>query len=329
MSALRAVLAGAAAVLLRLAREGMVIRALAWPGLLAGLAVVGTVLVVTRAGTLPTEVPHLALSEADAAALQARVEAAGLRVRLDPHPPTALAAGRASRAAWREGEGWVLAVHSADTPSLRAEAVLREEAGAAWQLEVPPDPPRRQTVEAQAGRMGQLVAVLFTLYGVVMGAGLAWRDRGEGVVEASLPLPVPAWTHGAARILALSLAMGTGVLTTLLLLHGIFGMDHPGRWILHGSLASASGTAVGLAAVGGGGASRRGFSGPLSRAMAITAGLLGLGWTAPRVGAWLPIASLPAAGSSPVASACAVALGLLLATIASAWWGRNHGGLGR
>lgn len=331
MTALRAVLAGAAAVLLRLAREGMVIRALAWPGLLAGLAVVATVLVVTRGGTVPTEAPHLALSEADAATLGAEVEAAGLRVRLDPDPATALAAGRASRAAWREGEGWVLSAEAADVPTLRAEAVLRDEAGAAWRLAVPADPPRKQAVEAQAGRMGKLVAVLFTLYGVVMGAGLAWRDRGEGVVEATLPLPVPAWTHGAARVLALSVAMGAGVLTTLLLLHGIFGMDQPGRWILHGCLASASATAVGLAAVGGRAAERRGFSGPLSRAMAVVAGLLGLGWAAPAAGAWLPVASLAAAdrAASVAADGASIVLCLLSLALASAWWGRHHGGLGR
>ncbi len=329
--ALRAVLLGAWAVLLRLSREGMIIRALAWPGLLSGMAVVGTVLVVTQCGAQPTQAPHVALHADDAALLRAAVRDAGLQVRLDPDPASAVAAGRAERAAWQSDDRWVLQAPRLDLATTRVEALLRDQAQASWRIQVPPDPPRQQAIEEQAGRMASLVAVLFTLYGVVMGAGLAWRDRGEGVVEATLPLPVPAWTHAAARILALGVGMSAGVLGTLQLLHGIFGMEDPLRWMLHGCLASATGAAVGLATVGGSGASRRGFSGPLSRAMAIVAGLLGLGWGLPGVGAFLPIASLSAAGTVATlpSGLSALGLGLLVMAGAAAWWGRHHGGLGR
>ncbi len=328
---LRAVLLGAGAVLLRLAREGMVIRALAWPGLLSGVAAVGTVAVVTAGGARPLQPPALAVRPEVATRLAPTADAAGLSLVEDDDPATAVAEGRARLAAWSGSGRWVLAGLQADPTLLRAEAVLRDEAGAAWRIEVPPDPPRRQAIATQAGRMGSLVAVLFTLYGVVMGAGLAWRDRGQGVVEATLPLPVPAWTHGAARVLALGVAMGAGVVATLQLLHGIFGMERVGTWMLHGSLAAAAGAAVGLGAVAGAGASRRGFSGPLSRSMAIVAGLLGLGWANPRVAAWLPIASLPGAGQSATLASGVVAVtgGVAMMALAAVFWGRHHGGLGR
>ncbi|MCK6503280.1 hypothetical protein L6R53_07770 [Myxococcota bacterium] len=328
--ALVAVAVGAGATLLRLLREGFVVRAIAWPGLLAAGAVVGAALVAGQVGGNLTAAPHLALSAEDAAAVGAAVEAQGLVVRVDPDPRTAVAAGRAERAAWTDAEGWVLAAKVAGVSSLRAEAALREEAGAAWRIEVPADPPRRAQVEEQSGRMGGLVAVLFTLYGVVMGAGLAWRDRGEGVVEASLPLPVPAWTHGAARILALAVALSVGLGATLLLLHGLLAMDRPAALALHGGLAASVAAAVGLAAVGGPRAGRAGFSAPLSRALALTAGLLGLGAGLPAVGMWLPVASLGAVGQGGILSGLA-ALGSGGAVMAAcaAWWGRHHGGLGR
>lgn len=329
---LRAVWVGTGATLLRLAREGFVMRALAWPGLLAAGAVVGAALVAGQVGGDLTAAPHLAMTEAEAVGVAPALQAQGLALRVDADPRSAVQAGRAERAAWREDEGWVLAARSAGPSTLRAEAALREVSGAAWRIEVPADPPRREEVAAQSGRMGGLVAVLFTLYGVVMGAGLAWRDRGEGVVEATLPLPVPAWTHGAARVLALALALGVGLVATLLLLHGILGMDRPGALALHGALASAVAGAIGLAAVAGPAASRRGFSAPLSRALGLAAGLLGLGAGLPALGAWLPIASLSAGGQGAgdaASTVVALLLGALLLAGCAGRWGHHQGGLGR
>ncbi|MCB9781304.1 MAG: hypothetical protein H6742_22240 [Alphaproteobacteria bacterium] len=331
-ASLRAVVVGTLAVLLRLSREGMVLRALAWPGLLAAVALVGTASVVAAFGGREQIEPHVALSAEEVAIMGPSLDEVGLTVRLDPDPTTAVQEGRAERAAWREGEGWVLSARDAGVHSLRAEMVLREEAGASWRPVVAPEPPAGKAATAQAGRMGALVAVLFVLYGVVMGAGLAWRDRGEGVVEASLPLPVPAWTHGASRVLGLGIALGGGLWLTILLLHGLIGMERPSAWAGHGALGAAVSAAVGLATTGGAGAQKKGFSAGLSRAMVLVAGLLGLGFGLPWVGAWLPVASLAAAGAgpwSPVADVVVVLLSALSLAACAGWWGRHHGGLGR
>jgi len=334
--ALRAVLWGTGATVLRLLREGMVVRAVVWPGLLAAVAVVGAAAVAGQVGGALTEAPWVAMSVDDAALAGPALAAQGLALRLDPSPQEAVAAGRAERAAWREADRWVVAARGEGVSTLRTEAALRELVGADWRLEVPADPPRAQAVATQSGRMGTLVAVLFALYGVVMGAGLAWRDRGEGVVEGTLVLPVPAWTHGAARVLGLALTLGVGLGATLLLLDGILGMDRVGGLVLHGVLATAVASALGLAAVGGPDARRRGFSAPLSRALGATAALLGLGAALPAVGAWLPVASLPVASlpvasqaaTAPLAAAVALLLGLGLMAGCALRWGRHHGGLG-
>lgn len=327
---MRAVLVVALATGLRLLREGFVLRALAWPGLLAGGALVGTALLVGLAGE-PVGQPEIALSAEAERRLGPRLEAAGFALRVDPAAERAVVEGRADRAVWEEGEGFALALASGGPPSLLAEAVLREELGAAWRIEPPDESPRGLQVAQQSARMGQIIAVLFALYGVVMGAGLAWRDRSEGVLEAALTLPWPAWTQAAGRLLALVLVLELALVATLLTLHGIVGMAQPLDILGHGGVATAVGAALGLGAMARPGTDV-GFSGPLSRALGLLTGLLGLGAGLPVVGAWLPAASLGASlrGDLPLASApVAALLALGLAALACARWGRDQGGLGR
>lgn len=336
--AVRAVLLVALASGLRLLREGFVVRALAWPGLLAAGAMVGTALIVSLLGSDLDPAVTVAMRAEDAAVLEPALDAAGLTVQLDPAPETALAEERAERAAWRvEGEeargpSWVISARSAGPSTLTLEAVLREQVGAAWRIEVPPEDPRSVAVAGQSGRIGLIVGVLYTLYGVVMGAGLAWRDRSEGVVESALTLPVPPWTQAAGRLLALGLVLGLGLVATLMLMHGIMAMDRPVAIGGHGLVATAVAGAIGLAAVATPGAEARGFAAPLSRALGLATALMGLGAGLPALGAWLPLASLGAlaSGTSPAGAPVVVTvLGLLLVVGAARRWGRHQGGLGR
>ncbi len=334
----RTVLTIALATGLRLVREGFVVRALAWPGLLAAGAMVGTALIVGLMGSPVDEVASLAMRAEDAALVQERVAAASLELRVDPDPERAVAEGRASRAAWREadpggaGERWVVAAPSAGPTTFRIEAILRDQAQAAWRIEVPPETARSAVVAGQSGRMGLIISVLFALYGVVMGAGLAWRDRAEGVVEAALTLPVPPWTQAAGRLVGLGVVLGLGQLATLQLMHGIMAMDRPLAIAGNGLVATVVACALGLSAVASPGAADRGFAAPLSRALGFVTALMGLGAGLPAVGAWLPVASLGAlaVGSSPLGAPIPVTLlGLALVGLAVRRWGQHQGGLGR
>lgn len=334
----RSVLYIAVASGLRLVREGFVVRALAWPGLLAAGSMVGTALIVGLMGSPVDEVASLAMRAEDAALVQEQIAAAGVELRLDPEPEQAAAQGRAGRAAWREpgvhGEAtrWILAAPSAGPTTVQIEAVLRDQAGAVWRIEVPAETPRSAVVAGQSGRMGLIISVLFSLYGVVMGAGLAWRDRSEGVVEAALTLPVPPWTQAAGRVVGLAVVLGLGQLATLLLMHGIMAMDRPIAIAGNGLVSTVVACALGLSAVASPGASDRGFAAPLSRALGLVTALMGLGAGVPELGAWLPVASLGAlaVGESPLAAPLSVTLiGLGLVVLAVGRWGRHQGGLGR
>lgn len=309
----RAVAALAAASALRLAREGLVVRALLWPGLLASGALVGSAAAVAILSSAPeigvppgsTEVIH-------------RLEEAGFTVRPVADPEAALAAGEVDRAAWPTERGWALAAGPATTLALRAEGAIRDASGAPWTIHVPPPAARPPDAGRAAGAMAGLLGVLFALYGVVLGAGALVRDRDGGVLEGDLSLPLPFYAHAAARMLAASAVMGVALGSTLLLLHGLVGLPDVGAWAWHGLFASAAGAVLGTGALGARG---EGFSGPLSRALTASLGLAGLGLVRPELGAWLPISSLLAMwrGASGLGSGAAVAALTVALGAAAAW----------
>ncbi|HYC57575.1 MAG TPA: hypothetical protein VEL28_21765, partial [Candidatus Binatia bacterium] len=274
------------AVLLRLLREGLVVRAMAWPGLLASLALVGTASAYAAWGTTPDV--YVSAPE-----LVAPLQQDGFRVYVVEDPEPLLLSGQATRAIWREGDMYVLGRTWGGRATHRAESVLRDAAGDRWRLEIPPLEARPGDVRNQAALLAGIIALLFTLYGVVMGAGTLYRDRSNGALEAELALPVPVWMHASARMLALGAVLGPALAVSLLVVDSLMTIDNLALWLMVGSSAALAGGAVGFAMMARGSA-EKGFSGPLSRALTTTMALMALGWWQPGFGRFLPLTSLGA-----------------------------------
>lgn len=302
-----AVLSGAC--LRRLSRRKMVVQAMVWPGLLSA----GSVLFAIALSAAFRVPPEVAVSDP---ALSAALSAAGLEPVTDTHPADAVSAGRASRAAWREGDVLVLEVNTRRTlvggqaDTIAAEAVLRDAAGAAWRLSPLAVPARSSDFTRSVGWIAGLIGVLFTLYGALVGLGAIVGDHSEGVLESELALPVPAWVHPTARLIAAGLLLSAALGGTLAVLDALVGLEGAVAWWLHSSAAATAAAGIGIAAAPQGLSSGGGFSGPLSRALTLCTGLLGLGAVAPAVGVWLPIAALGAlaSGHPPTALSAAASL---------------------
>jgi len=301
------ILAGAS--LRRLVRRPMVRRAMAWPGLLSAGALLLSVLLAALLRVPPT----ISTSEPD---LSAALASAGLTVTEDADPATAVPAGRALRAAWRDADGTVvLEINARRTlvggqrDDLTAEAALRELSGSAWQLAPTQPPARSADFTRSVGWMAGLIGVLFTLYGALVGLGALASDRAEGVLECELALPLPSWVHPAARLLAAAAVLSASLGGTLAVMDALIGLDRFGAWWLHGSAAAIAAAGLGVASSPPGLSGGGGLSGPLSRSLTACTGLLALGAAAPGLGVWLPIASLGAlaTGASPTVASVALA----------------------
>jgi len=269
------------AVVLRLLREGLVVRALAWPGLITSLA-----LVATAAAYAVT--PTISIGNEE---LRAPLQAHGFRVELVEHPEVLLSEGSITRAIWKEDGRWILGRSWTDRNTLLLEAALRDFAGDRWRLEVPPLEARPGNIDRQVAMMAGLIGLLFTLYGVVMGAGALYRDRSSGALESELALPVPTWMHASARLLALLAVLGPALVISLLVVTSLLAITDVALWILTGTCAAVAGGAIGLVLMARSSAAH-GFSGPLSRSLAITMAAIALGGWQPTLGRWLPLVSL-------------------------------------
>lgn len=300
-------------VLRRLVRRRMVRRALAWPGLLTAGALL--LAVVFSAWMLAPN--HVAVQDPP---LAQALAAQGLTPRTDdPDPQTAVAAQRVPRAAYRdpvtgalilEVDLWRTLVGGVPD-NLRAEAALREAEGAGWRLEPVAPPARSADLTLSVRWLAGLNAVLFVLYGAVIGLGGITTDRAEGVLEAELALPVPTWLHAVARLLAAGLLLSAALAGTLATVDALIGLEDWARWGLQGSAAALAAAGLGLAADPGGLGGTGGLSGPLSRALTACTGLLALGAAWPAVGAWLPIAAVGALGVGQAPALTALPLSLL------------------
>ncbi len=265
----------------RLLREGLVVRALAWPGLLSAVALVGSTALVA----LLARAPELTIPPGNPE-VSARLQAAGFTVRERADPE-----GAGEGAAWPEEGGWALRPGGGLGVGLRAEGAVRDAIGAPWTLELAPPPARSREGGLAVRAMAGLLSTLFALYGVVLGAGTLMRDRQGAVLEAEHSLPVPPSLHALARLLAGSGALAAALWTTLLLLHALVGVPDVLSWAWHGAWGGAAGVALGVGAMGGRG---EGFSAPLSRALTAGLGLFALGLSLPVLGAWIPLASVSA-----------------------------------
>lgn len=299
------------ALSVRFMREGFVVRALLWPGFLCSLSLIGTAGAYAFFGTTP------AIYVTDAAWTE-RLEAESFEVRVVDDPRPLLESGKAIRAIWRDGDTLVLGHALGGRATLVAESIVRDLADSPWRIEVPELEARPEDVDTQAGMMAGIIGLLYTLYGVVMGAGSLYHDRSSGFVESELALARPRWFPAASRIIALGGILVPGLAATLLLISALLPIDRVATWILHGGAAAATGGALGLLLVSRGNI-EKGFSAPLSRALMGAMALLGIGWMQPSITYALPICSLGAfmGGGEPSVVAVAGALAFMAAVIAS------------
>lgn len=318
-SNLRALAGMSIAIVMRLLREGLVVRALAWPGLLTALSmfISASVTIAWRSN------PVIYVSEAS---LVQPLEAAEFKVIVADDPEATLKDGRAERAVWKEGDRLVLGVTWGGALSFKAESVLRNLTGERWRLEVPaPTKRRRDSVELRpvTGLLAGVVALLFTLYGVVIGAGSLYRDRSSGVLESDLALPIPRWIHAAARLVALAAVLGPALVVSLFIVDGLLPIYRLYYWMFAGLFAAVLGGTIGVALMARA-QSGRGFSGPLSQALTVTMALISVGFVWPELGRFLPLVSLGAAFSGNHASLWIAPVALLVAFAVSADFHRRE-----
>jgi hypothetical protein len=168
----------------------------------------------------------------------------------------------------------------------------------------------------QGALFSKLVAILFTLYGVVFGLGMVARDRDDGTLEAELALPLPHWVAGATRWLSATLVLSLFYAYSVILFDAIIGVADRGAMIRHGMAATGGATALGLVAVGKAGI-KQGFSGPLAGGLTATMAVMGIGLAQPDIGSYLPLASLFAGGSGWIPVGVSLGLGVLASWIFS------------
>lgn len=289
-SLVAAVVGLAKGIILRLFREGLVVRALAWPGLLTALSLFLSAALST--GWKSSNV--IVVTETE---LVAPLESGGFQVMVAPDAEAQLRRGATERAVWREGDRLVLGSNWNNALTAQAEAVLRDVTSERWRLVVPAQSaPVRRTEEQKrtTGLLAGIVVLLFVLYGVVIGAGSLYRDRSSGVMESDLALAVPRWVHSVARLAALSLVLMGALVVSLLIVDTLLAIHELGAWLFDGLVAVVAAGGLGMALMGRADDSK-GFSGPLSQALTLSMALISLGYWRADLGCHLPLVSLGSA----------------------------------
>jgi hypothetical protein len=315
----RAVVGLAFSVMLRLVREGLVVRALVWPGLLTSLSIfISASYTVTWKGGnfIYTDQPDLVRP----------LEDEGFDVTLMDNPEALVLDRRADRAVWREGDKLVLGITWAESLRSRAEVRLRDVTGERWRLELPPSnraARHRDDVSPVTGIIAGIVGLLFTLYGVVIGTGALYRDRSSGVLESDLALPIPRWVHPAARMLALAAVLGPAMVVSLIVVDSLLAMHELRSWMVDGFFAAVAGGALGIALMARADA-KRGFSAPLSQGLMATMAMISLGYAAADIGQYLPLLSLGSAFANQHSSWTVAPITLLLAAAVAADFHRRE-----
>lgn len=287
-------------VALRLLREGLLLRSLAFPALVVVTVLLATALVV--GGTtgpvevgVTGEVPALPFPTVSVVDPAAAVEAGEVPLATD------------GRTLWRV---------RGSTEALQVEAALREHRGAGWV----PDPllsrPTPTDTAPLAAWMARAIGMIYALYGVVVGTGLVVRDRDDGSLAAERTLPVPGWWHAVSRWLGGTVVLALGWSASLALLGAVMTVPHALTMWAHGLAAASACTALGLL---GSLQSQRAFSSTLAGGLTAAFVLFGLGAAVP--GLPLPVASLAGGGSAPLALVGTAVLAGLLALRARRTWG--------
>jgi hypothetical protein len=272
------------ALVRRLLREAILIRSLVFPIAITLGTLVGTIGVVawvryTPAVALSPDVATVEIVE--------RIEAERFRVVVREDPLAAVDAGEA----WGASDGRSLVLTGGGPAALVLESLLRERVRAPWRPDVDVPRPDLSAATRVGRRIAQLIGVLFSLYGVVFGAGMVARDRDDGTFEVELSLGVRRWVHGAARLLAGSTVLVGFFAVGVALCAAVVGLADPIAFLRHGVGMAVGSVALGLLAVGRAGLSS-GFTTPLAFGISGATALFGLGAAAPEVGRFVPLASL-------------------------------------
>ncbi|MEQ1506688.1 MAG: ABC transporter permease subunit [Myxococcota bacterium] len=308
-----------AASIVRMLREGLVLRSMVWPGL-----VVSTTLAVTLiVASLLRPGRDLAVGPTTDPALVAELDDAGFAVYPVDDPGTEVHRGGYSLGT----DGHTVWIYGTPPAALELEARVRTRVSAPWQpVPIPlPEP----TGDFSRGDVGcHVLALLFVLYGLVFGLGGVARDRDDGTLEAELALPIPRWVGGMARWIASTLILSSFYVVSILVVSSVLPVPGFAPVLWNGIAACGAGAAIGLAVVGSAGI-KQGFSGPFAAGMTFATGLATVG--AALGATWLPIASLFAGGSGGSALAVSVGTGIGSALLygwragdgAARWsWGR-------
>lgn len=292
-----------------LLREGLVRRSLGWP---IGL-VCGVLLATVAAAALVKGDRSVAVPESAEPALVAAIRAEGWPVRPVADPQEAVQRGRA----FLGTDGTTIWQLAPSPESLRLEALLRAEASASWTPVVTPSGP---TV-AQTGRSGRaiarILAILFALYGGVIGLGGIARDRDDGSLQAELVLPIPRWMPPLARWSAAAVLVAPWFCTAVACLHAILGVTAPLAMALHGAAGAVTATSLGIAAVGNA-SLRQSFAGPFAVVATVVAGLVTMGERLGVAGDVLPLASVSST-QSPWPAVALAAISGPVAAVVFAW----------
>ncbi len=296
----------------RLVRDGLVVRSVVFPVVLLVVTVTATVAVVV----LTTEAGVVAVSGAgNTPGLRAAVEAEGYGYLVVDDPGQAVRDLRAQIGT----DGTTL--WTAAAPA-RLEQHVRTALATAWVPEAPAPHDDRPDPQNDRGTRGMAVflGMIFTLYGVVMGAGSLVRDRDEGTLDAELSLPISHLSQGLVRWLAPSIVLGLSYVYGVSLLASLMGLQEAAEIAQHGVAALSTGCALGLASAAGSGR-QRGFAGAMSLGLVATFVLWGFGVGMRDAGLPIPVVSLISEGANPgLALVFATGVGLVSASI-FAWRG--------
>ena len=266
----------------RMLREGMVLRSLLWPPVLAAGTLL-TTLVVAAALAAP---PQLGVT----ASVEPRLIAALSDAFTVFEVPDAEAAV-ADQRVWAATDGATVWVSGPGPDSDRLEAIVRTHARAPWRPAAAVALPDHGQSRQSGSQIVRILVLLFTLYGVVFGLGMVARDRDNGTLESELSLPVSRWVPGAARWLAATGVLSLFSLLTVALFDALIGVNAPTAMLRNTVAACSASVTIGMAVVGQAGI-RRGFAGPFAFGLTGVSALVGLGSGWPALGRWLPLASI-------------------------------------
>lgn len=307
LATVRATVLLTAVLVRRLLREPMVLRSLSFPVVLTAGTLVGTLGAVTFNRAPPLIAVPIGYADTHLAEGLAPI---GLHVIEVADPSDTVRTGWA-----RAGtDGTTVYARGPTIEGGIVEALLRDAKGSAWRLDADTTLPG---VDDDAARnfgklVGQLVAAVFALYGVVLGAGMVARDRDDGTLGVEFTLALPRWVPGLARFAAGSIVLAAFAVPSIAVFDALIGISDENTLYRNAIAASAASVALGLLGMAQSGV-RGGFAGPLGFALVAAFGAFLSGQFVPSLAPLLPIASLSGDSSGWVPLAGSVGVGLIAA----------------